>query len=297
MNIRQQSEAFLESLQSRRRNPIKPRTLKAYQSYLRTWIVPLVGGEDLAKFENGSMKKFVGMLAETDLSPATTVSVVNCLKCVIGSALDENGNEMYPRKWNNEFADLPIVSQRDQKTPIVTAQEVTRAIKSASRQFAPLYALLAASGLRISEAMALEAGLDDGKGTFWNRESRTIVVRGQLQNGQFLTPKTAAGYRTVDLSADSNHILCGVGALTGHVFDVPLSTAYEATTKDGIPGFHSLRRFRVTRLREVGTPEDILKYWIGHGSKDISDRYSKLAQNEALRKEWAEKAGLGFTID
>ena len=74
------------------------------------------------------------------------------------------------------------------------------------------------------------------------------------------------------------------------------ASIFDAAAKDGIPGFHSLRRFRTTRLREVGTPEDILKFWIGHGSKDITDRYSKLASNEALRKEWAEKAGLGFSI-
>lgn len=296
MNIRQQSEAYLESLQSRRRNPIKPRTLKAYSSYLRTWIVPLVGAEDLATFENGAMRKFVAKLAEAELAPATTVGVVNCLKGVVGSVLDDNGNEMFPRKWNNEFMDLPLVVQRDQKAPVISRAALETAISRAQGVYKPLYATLAGTGLRIGECLALQAGPDDGRGTFWVRESRMILVRGQMQNGQFLSPKTAAGYRKVDVSDALNDILAAACAPVGHVFDIPVSTAYEAAEKDGIPGFHSLRRFRTTRLREVGTPEDILKFWIGHGSKDITDRYSKLASNEALRKEWAEKAGLGFSI-
>lgn len=296
MNIRQQSESYLESLQSRRRNPIKPSTLKAYSSYLRTWIVPLVGAEDLATFENGAMRKFVAKLAQAGLAPATTVGVVNCLKGIVGSALDENGNETYPRKWNNEFTDLPLVVQRDQKAPVIGRAALETAISGARGAFKPLYAVLAGTGLRIAEMLSLQAGLDDGKGTFWLPEHRMIVVRGQLQNRQFLSPKTSAGYRQVDLSGDLNGILCRIGCPAGYLFDIPRSTASDMAIRDGIPGFHSLRRFRTTRLREVGVPEDILKFWIGHGSKDITDRYSKLDQNTSLRKEWAEKAGLGFSI-
>jgi intergrase/recombinase len=58
-----------------------------------------------------------------------------------------------------------------------------------------------------------------------------------------------------------------------------------------------LRRFKITHLRGQQVPEDIIEYWAGHGSqKSITDRYSKLAQNKVLRKEWCEKASLGFSI-
>jgi hypothetical protein len=149
MNIEKQSEIFLQNLKSRRRNPIKPRTLEAYQSYMRNWIVPLVGGEDLSKFENGSMKKFVSKLAQEDLSASTIVSVVNCLKGIIGSAMDENGNERFPRTWNNEFIDLPIVDQREQNTPTIGRQELETAIGRAQGIFKPLYITLAGTGARI----------------------------------------------------------------------------------------------------------------------------------------------------
>jgi integrase len=75
------------------------------------------------------------------------------------------------------------------------------------------------------------------------------------------------------------------------------TTAYQVAEETGIPGFHSLRRWRVTWLRGKQLPEDIIEYWIGHGGqKSITDRYSKLSQNKGLRKELAEKAGLGFSL-
>jgi hypothetical protein len=76
-----------------------------------------------------------------------------------------------------------------------------------------------------------------------------------------------------------------------------LRTATARLKKRGIPGFHAFRRFRITWLRDLGTPEDILRYWVGHQGAGITDRYSKLAENVELRKKWALRAGLGFSLD
>jgi len=42
-------------------------------------------------------------------------------------------------------------------------------------------------------------------------------------------------------------------------------------------------------------PEDILRFWIGHAVKFVTDRYSKMKQRLNSRKEWAEKVGAGFS--
>jgi hypothetical protein len=76
-----------------------------------------------------------------------------------------------------------------------------------------------------------------------------------------------------------------------------LRTATARLKKHGILGFHSFRRYRITRLRELGTPEDIVRYWVGHAGEGITDRYSKLAENVELRKQWALRARLGFDLD
>lgn len=61
-------------------------------------------------------------------------------------------------------------------------------------------------------------------------------------------------------------------------------------------GFHAFRRFRTTHLRAEGVPEDSVQVWLGHKEKTITDRYSKMKERLELRKEWAEKAGLGFKL-
>jgi integrase len=302
MTFAQQSKKFLEALETRKRAPISANTIRIYQSHLRAHILPSLGGVNIAVFENGAMKRFVGGLE--GLAPSTVVSIANLVKAVVASCQDANGNELYPRAWNNEFIDLPIVSSRDQKAPVIGVPALERAISGAGGQFRALYALLAGTGLRISEALALRAGRpDDGRSSIWLPGESKLIIRGQVQNGEFVRPKTAAGFREVDIHADINEVLCQEDCPAGNLLFtgynggyLPLPTAYDAAKKDGIPGFHSLRRFRVTRLREVGAPEDLLKYWIGHSGKDISDRYSKLSQNVEIRKQWAEKAGLGFTL-
>lgn len=77
-----------------------------------------------------------------------------------------------------------------------------------------------------------------------------------------------------------------------------LVTAAARLAKHGerAKGFHAFRRFRVTHLRECGVPEDIVRFWSGHSGKDITDRYSKLAENTELRKQWAIRAETGFDL-
>jgi hypothetical protein len=54
------------------------------------------------------------------------------------------------------------------------------------------------------------------------------------------------------------------------------------------------RRFRVTHLVDRAVPVEIIKAWIGHSKTDITEKYSRLADRLELRREWAEKVGLGF---
>jgi integrase len=58
----------------------------------------------------------------------------------------------------------------------------------------------------------------------------------------------------------------------------------------------AFRRFRITHLREIGVPDDLVHYWVGHAGKSVSDAYSKLKLDLAFRKEVAERVGLGFEL-
>jgi hypothetical protein len=61
-------------------------------------------------------------------------------------------------------------------------------------------------------------------------------------------------------------------------------------------GFHSFRRYRVTHLRKKRVPEDLLRFWIGHADKSVTDGYSKVKEDVEFRQLCAANVGLGFEI-
>lgn len=63
-----------------------------------------------------------------------------------------------PRQWKAEVMDLPVVVHSKQKRPPQKVEGVNMLIASADfNEERYLYVLLAATGMRISEALALEA--------------------------------------------------------------------------------------------------------------------------------------------
>ena len=65
-------------------------------------------------------------MSEGGLSPKTiSDNYVPVVKMLVASAVDEQGEEIYPRKWNNEFIDLPVVEKDKQNTPSFSAEVMT----------------------------------------------------------------------------------------------------------------------------------------------------------------------------
>ncbi|MDQ1409143.1 MAG: hypothetical protein QOJ41_878 [Acidobacteriaceae bacterium] len=61
--------------------------------------------------------------------------------------------------------------------------------------------------------------------------------------------------------------------------------------------FHSFRRFRSEVLRKNRVPWQLEKQWLGHASRDISNRYAEgLSDDLQWRKQVAQQTGLGFSI-
>lgn len=162
-----------------------------------------------------------------------------------------------------------------------------------NQKLAGLIALLASSGLRINEALAIGPQMN-----LWDPEAGTVTVSGTLVNGTFQpAPKTKAGKRVVDLAPEVNALLRSVFANhEGAFFPLSEDTYRRQIAALGIPGFHSLRRFRVTHLQLASVPESLIKFWAGHAGKDVTDRYTKVGTEIAARKDWSEKAGMGFQL-
>ena len=100
------------------------------------------------------MKGLVAQMVGEEVSAKMITNVVQVVKGVVASAVNEDGEQLYPRQWNHDFMDLPIVT--DQHRPSFTSETVTAIVEKAAGRYRVLYALCAASGMRIGEALGLE---------------------------------------------------------------------------------------------------------------------------------------------
>ena len=156
----------------------------------------------------------------------------------------------------------------------------------------------------MSEALSLRMGPDDGISSIWDPETAVIHVRRAIYDRQEQTTKSAAGVREVDICAKLNSWLAERikrepgeylwQTRNGTLLHV--ATIYDNMADDFIPGFHSLRRYRATFLDNMGVTDALIKFWLGHSGKSITERYQKVQKFVDHRRGWAEKAGLGFEL-
>ena len=220
------------------------------------------------------------------------------MKQIVGSAWDEDGKRLHIVDWNSKFISAPKVDPDTQKAPIAPAAAISSAVGRTSGEVKALVALLGGTGLRVSEALTLRLGPDDGVGSFWDPTAATFTVRGTLVDGQIQNAtKTRAGKRVVDLAPELNDFLkATVTSVEGRIFRMSHRTLRRRIEKLGIHGFHSMRRFRITHLQNESVPPMLVKFWAGHAAGDISERYTKFGEMVRERKDWSNKAGLGFSL-
>ena len=267
----------------------------------------MIGEMKLAEVNNGALRNLVQRLDKETLSAKTINELVVVVKSVVGSLVDENtGEPLLKREWSSRFIDCPTIAK--QKQPCVTTKDVERCLKeSTSDQEKVLYAVLAGTGLRIAEALAIHVmGTHDQ--TSWSPEHQIIYVRSSIFNGREIPRlKTVAARRTVDLDPRLNGLIAQFVEANGirpgdYLFQarsgrpMHVNTARHRLAKHKIPGFHAFRRHRITRLRELAVIEDLIRFWVGHEGRDTTDLYSKLKENAELRREWATYANLGFEL-
>jgi hypothetical protein len=126
ITFREQSESWLNISQNRNRKPIRATTAEDIQRALDKWILPEIGDlplSEAAKYP--AMKKLVAKMNASALSPKTVNTYFRIAAGVITSVEDEDGNPLYPRKWNPGKLDLPIVDPKGQHRPTIDEKTMT----------------------------------------------------------------------------------------------------------------------------------------------------------------------------
>jgi hypothetical protein len=66
---------------------------------------------------NGAVRELVEKMPVAGLSAKTIVNYVQVVKLVVTSAVNEEGEQIYPRKWNHDFIQLQVVDREKQYRP------------------------------------------------------------------------------------------------------------------------------------------------------------------------------------
>jgi integrase len=163
--------------------------------------------------------------------------------------------------------------------------------------------------LRINEALSIRCG-DDGLHSAWDAAASAIHIRNGLYRGvETSSPKTRAAIRIVDLHPKLNQVLQTYAAKADHKLgDFLFATRTGHPLSDvqvrrdlasaGVTcGLHAFRRHRISRCRRARVHEDLLRFWVGHASRGMTDHYARgLAEDLELRHTNVLQAGLGFEI-
>lgn len=303
VTFRTQGEIWLKSLANRKRNPLEQTTIDTRRYALDKWIYPFFEGKFVADLNNLAMREFVEHISS--LAAATIRDYSNIVKAVVASAMNQNGEQLFPRTWNEEFIDAPLVKQ--QKQPSTNRNGMENILKEATGQYGVLYALLAGCGpLRAGEALGLEID------KHISEDCRTLYIRQKAKRGE-LQPylKTQNGERDVDLCESLAAMLKTFIGTRSSGLLFRTSTGGQLlqanTLQDSLHpilkklshekgGFNIFRRFRITQLKKSDCPDALQHFWSGHASTHVSERYTKLLLDREYRLQWAEKIGMGFAL-
>ncbi len=191
ISFHDQGDIWLKSLATRKRNPLEQTTIDTRRYALDKWIYPFFEGRLLADINNRAMRDFVEHISS--LAAATIRDYTCIVRSVVASAIDDNGEPIFPRKWNEEYIDAPPVKR--QRQPSTNREGMEAILKEATGQYRVLYALLAGCGpLRAGEVLGLEIG------KHISEDCRTLYIRQKAKRGE-IQPclKTQNGERDIDL--------------------------------------------------------------------------------------------------
>jgi integrase len=314
ITFREQAKSWLIHVQGRRRKPVALSTLELWEGCLNNWINPNIGEVPLSEVNNAVLKSLVAKMVDGGLSPKSIDTYSQVVKMVVASAVNDEGEEIYPRKWNHEFIDMPVVQEERQNTPTFSSEVMTGLASWKSNRERMIFILCGAAGLRIGEALGIEIE------KHISSDFLTISIKQKVHHGRVEQRlKTANGGRQVDLhpaiaallkdsvgDRKSGFLFCtrkGKPLSPTNIIRRHLHTALKELnyvnpfTGTHKAGNHAFRRFRNTFLRnKTLCPEGLRNYWMGHKGNSMDDLYAKIKEDVQFRREWAVRSGFGFEL-
>ena len=178
---------WIDSYQGRTSRGIRPETLADYRTDLEREAVPFFGRMQLAAIEPRDVKRFAAQFAGRGLAPGSVRNLLAPVRALLATAFEDGLIR------GNPAAGLRIVQrvegeQGESTAKALTEDELRALLAEVPDEWRLFFELLAHTGLRIGEAVALTwADVDFGK--------RRLNVRGASTAVGFDSPKSRYGRR------------------------------------------------------------------------------------------------------
>jgi integrase len=319
VTMREQADAWYSLMSNPRR--IGKNGLPTAQSTLDSWkgIVERIKQElgEVPLFalvdDQQPVADFITKLVEEDYGAKTVKNYFGVIKMIVASAKDKATRKpLYPVAWDGDVLLMPRVNKKKQNRPTFTVKQVQQIIERAVGQFKVLFAVLAASGLRISELLGLRIDnvLDDCyrlriiEKNYAGRQEERLKTHNaerivEVHSSIAMMLREHIGERTTGWVFENkkHKPLCATNILKRYLHPILIGDEKTPGVTGVKAGEHAFRRYRDGYLRTQSCPAGLLKFWLGHSrSEDMSDLYDGSVQDAAYRMEMAEKLGTGFDV-
>ena len=186
---------FYEKWIKAKEKALKPSTFASYKNTFNKHIIPTLGTKRLNNISPIDIQGLVDNIAAKDISPATVGRIYRYLRACLRQAY------AWDAMKNNPCRNIILPRINKDEMIYLTPDEIRSLLEKANVPFRALFALLAMSGLRVGEALALA----------WrhiNFEQNTIIVeRAYDYWGGIQEPKTVSSRRAVPMLPNLKQIL------------------------------------------------------------------------------------------
>jgi integrase len=294
VKLREYALEWIERYQGRGRRGFRESTREDYRRDLRRYVLPYLDGKLRRRIEQVTPRDvaaFVGWLCDEReqgryLADATVRRILSPLRALMGSAVAEGVIRSNPTTGvalpaRDEQRAIDAGTDGDEpEVKALTTDELAAFLAVCPPRWQTFFRLLAATGLRVSEAFALrwrDAALDGS--------APHVRVRRAYVRGRFGPPKSKYGKRAVPIDfalvrelrerrkasewpEDDDLIFPALNGEPLRQENVRRRVLEPTAQEAGVPwaGFHAFRHTCATRLFAEGRNAVQVQRWLGHHS-------------------------------
>jgi len=170
---------------------LRPKTVQTYEGLLRIHIVPMLGGTQVVRIKEATVRRWRKKLLDNGVGPVTVAKAYRLLKAILSTAVDDGMIRRNPCRIKGAG------QENSPERPVLTLGEVFALADAVDGRYRLLILLAVFCSLRWGELAALTRSVID-------LDTESLVVRAgvvELKNGALVVgpPKSEASIRTLTI--------------------------------------------------------------------------------------------------